>query len=441
MGNLLQSIGQAKPVSEFINTAGQYQTTQSNLESQRLIQRKAEMDLAEMQRKQEDEGRLIDLEEIPTKFAAAGMGETGKALKAYAEAFGQLQTITAPDGSVKRFIRKGDALSSLKDQEALMKNAPNHILAFGWSGYLDKKGQLSALEADQAKGKPVDPNAIEKAKRDAQAALATYTEVKRAMEGKDPIKPNVYKPDDFIQQPDGSFIQMPSKETEQWSEPFSGKVGGKEILLRKNIKTGKVEQVSAGPVGGTVVNVGNDLERGARTKAQEEVQEGTDLYLGLQRVLNISRPEYFTYMGQIQAKAEKIGEKAGVVKDPSLLSGYSAWKVGVEQEFNKYRKWVTGVAAGPVELELIRQTFPNKDMSQTEFQAAAQQTAITTWKLVERRRRALAEGIMDPNKQRDFYKLIPLDAMPDPPPEFMARFSGASGTPRTAEEYFQKKGR
>lgn len=35
---LLQGLGQAKPVSEFINTAGQYQTTQSNLETQRLQQ-------------------------------------------------------------------------------------------------------------------------------------------------------------------------------------------------------------------------------------------------------------------------------------------------------------------------------------------------------------------------------------------------------------------
>jgi hypothetical protein len=112
-----------------------------------------------------------------------------------------------------------------------------------------------------------------------------------------------------------------------------------------------------------------------------------------------------------------------------LLRGYSAWKVGVEQEFNKYRKWVTGVAAGPVELELIRQTFPNKDMSETEFTAAARQTAITTWKLVERRRRALAAGIMDEKKQKDFYSLLPLDSMPNPPAEFLGRFSGGTVAP------------
>jgi hypothetical protein len=39
-------------------------------------------------------------------------------------------------------------------------------------------------------------------------------------------------------------------------------------------------------------------------------------------------------------------------------------------------------------------------MSYTEFISAARKTAITSWKLVERRRRALAAGIMDTKKQR-----------------------------------------
>lgn len=50
MGNLLGAIGQAKPVSEFINTAGQYQATQSNLESQRLMQQMETMKMQQLER-------------------------------------------------------------------------------------------------------------------------------------------------------------------------------------------------------------------------------------------------------------------------------------------------------------------------------------------------------------------------------------------------------
>jgi hypothetical protein len=227
----------------------------------------------------------------------------------------------------------------------------------------------------------------------------------------------------------GTPVQGAPKRVDKWSDPYDENIDGKTVRVQRNETTGQIRTVAQGSTTNVNVGVNTGLEKGARAKAQEEVQEGTDLYTGLQRVLEISRPEYFTYAGQIQARAEKVGEKAGMVKDPALLKGYSAWKVGVEQEFNKYRKWVTGVAAGPVELELIRQTFPNKDMSETEFTAAARQTAITTWKLVERRRRALAAGIMDEKKQKDFYSLLPLDSMPNPPAEFLGRFSGGTVAP------------
>jgi len=114
------------------------------------------------------------------------------------------------------------------------------------------------------------------------------------------------------------------------------------------------------------------------------------------------------------------------VKDPKLLKGLTEWKTQTEQEFNRYRKAITGVAAGPVELEMIRRTFPNADMSKTEFESAVIGTATNTWKMVERRRRALLAGIYDEKKQKEFYKLVPLDSMPEPPAEYLVRFKGGS---------------
>jgi hypothetical protein len=191
--------------------------------------------------------------------------------------------------------------------------------------------------------------------------------------------------------------------------------------------------------GATNITVDTGLSKGARTKAEEEVQEGTDLYTGLENIISITKPDYLTYKGKGQAFLEKIGEKAELVNKPEFLKQYSDWKTAVEQEFNKYRKWVTGVAAGPVELEMIRKTFPTTDMSYTEFISAARKTAITSWKLVERRRRALAAGIMDTKKQKDFYRLLPLDQVGEPPAEVLQRFDVEE--PKgilTAEDYIKK---
>lgn len=41
------------------------------------------------------------------------------------------------------------------------------------------------------------------------------------------------------------------KVQEQWSDPYPAMVGGKEVLLRRNLMTGKTEQVSTGPSGGS----------------------------------------------------------------------------------------------------------------------------------------------------------------------------------------------
>ena len=61
--NLLQGLGQAKPVSEFINTAMQYQTTQSALETQRLQQQKLAAENAQLEKdnKEYDPNAVLSL--------------------------------------------------------------------------------------------------------------------------------------------------------------------------------------------------------------------------------------------------------------------------------------------------------------------------------------------------------------------------------------------
>lgn len=48
-------------------------------------------------------------------------------------------------------------------------------------------------------------------------------------------------------------IHAKGKTEDQWSEPYPMVVGGREVLVRKNLSSGKVEQVSAGPTGSSGV--------------------------------------------------------------------------------------------------------------------------------------------------------------------------------------------
>jgi len=96
----------------------------------------------------------------------------------------------------------------------------------------------------------------------------------------------------------------------------------------------------------------------------------------------------------------------------------------LDQEFKKYRTAVTGAAASDKELERILKNFPNYKMSPTEYNSAIKTTAITYWKLAERRKRALLAGVMenDTEAMKNFYKSLPLDRLPDPPEDVIRRF-------------------
>jgi hypothetical protein len=200
------------------------------------------------------------------------------------------------------------------------------------------------------------------------------------------------------------------------------------------------EVITAGSTKGVNVTVGwPGIEKSTKGKAEEDVQQAVDLYTGMENLVRLAKPEFLTYMGQGQAWIERVGEKAKLWSNPKLLGGYTEWKVSVEQEFNKYRKWVTGVAAGPVELEMIRKTFPNGDMSETQFMSAVRTTARQAYKFAERKRRAILAGIYDEKKQKDFYKLIPLDSIGEPPKEFMQQFERLSMGTRSLDSFDSRR--
>ncbi len=141
--------------------------------------------LNEAQAASERDNRLIDLDEIPTKFEASGQGEFGKAIHGYIKATGTPQEVVAPDGSKKYFVRKGDVKHALNEYPKIMDKYPDFAKSMLWASYSDANTQLEALQQKATKAKPEEVDAlkqqIEAAKGKRDGALKSYN----AFSGKD----------------------------------------------------------------------------------------------------------------------------------------------------------------------------------------------------------------------------------------------------------------
>lgn len=83
--------------------------------------------------------------------------------------------------------------------------------------------------------------------------------------------------------------------------------------------------------------------------------------------------KFLTYSGQIKGAWTGLKEKAGFKldkQDKDFLTDFTTFTTEVKRFFNAYRKEITGAAAAVQELEQLKQSVINGDMSPTEFKAA-----------------------------------------------------------------------
>ena len=80
-------------------------------------------------------------------------------------------------------------------------------------------------------------------------------------------------------------------------------------------------------------------------------------------------------------------------EDQKYVGEYTTFVNNTEQAFNSYRKWVTGQAAAVKEIEMIRQSFLNKDMGPTQFKAAVAQYQAKLKRGIAVSKQMLDEGV------------------------------------------------
>lgn len=163
---------------------------------------------------------------------------------------------------------------------------------------------------------------------------------------------------------------------------------------------------------GTVVKM-----QGLNTPVQGKLQQDVlDKEKGLSQFEEIEKgydPDYFTYRNQKGAGAASVAQKskgiplieqgaealAGVLTGKTkeeraeFLSKRKAYMNGVEQMFNTYKKEITGAAAGEKEIEQIRNSFINGDLSPSEFKGALEQIVDRYKSESTQAKKALGSGL------------------------------------------------
>jgi hypothetical protein len=146
--------------------------------SRDIQDRLSNLKLQEAEAQKERDNRLVDIDEIPTKFSAMGLGEVGKSVHGYVKGLGYGEQVTAPDGSVKTFIRKGDIKSALNSYKEVMGTYPDFGKSILWGTYMDANAGLEALQQKVGKAKPEERDAIsqqiEQMKAHRDKALRSY---------------------------------------------------------------------------------------------------------------------------------------------------------------------------------------------------------------------------------------------------------------------------
>ena len=167
----------------------------------------------------------------------------------------------------------------------------------------------------------------------------------------------------------------------------------------------KNQRITVGPDGSIDISEGYDSlqapTKSVTTKSQEDVLGAMDNLNRLTQVASDYKDDYLTYYGQAKGAVGKVMDKAGLASDDqkNYLAGKTKFQNGVEQFFNSYRKEITGAAASVQELDRLKKSLLNTDMSPTEFNAALDQFIGIAKSQLAMKEKLLKQGYIPDSKE------------------------------------------
>ncbi len=167
----------------------------------------------------------------------------------------------------------------------------------------------------------------------------------------------------------------------------------RETAPRQGIRVGKGGVLEVAPMGRSATNT-EQKSLASEINLSSQLAKVGEL-AGLDENGRMTDPSLLTYKGQAEDFFIRQGEKLGI--EPSEAQRQAVFKrtqfvTGVEQLFNAYRKEITGAAAAVQELDRLKKSFINMDMSPTQFEAAYAQYTEELQRSMRVRRKLLREG-------------------------------------------------
>ena len=113
---------------------------------------------------------------------------------------------------------------------------------------------------------------------------------------------------------------------------------------------------------------------------QKRIIDSQSMLTRLDKVRNSYNEDYLTVTGKLYGMGVNIADRLPTrdfLNDKDFIRGRTKFDNEVEQIFNQYRKEITGAAAAIQELERLKQSLLNKDMTPTQFEASYEQFRST----------------------------------------------------------------
>lgn len=144
----------------------------------------------------------------------------------------------------------------------------------------------------------------------------------------------------------------------------------------------------------TVDNGKQDMTKATESDVQGQILDAEKEMSSLNSIASKYSADFLTYKGRVKAFAGRQFDRAGVESElTSFNAKRTAFKNEVNQFFNKYKKEITGAAAGEQEMIDLRNSIFNENLGPEEFMAAYNQFMEKARKNYELNKRTARTGV------------------------------------------------
>ncbi len=174
-------------------------------------------------------------------------------------------------------------------------------------------------------------------------------------------------------------VKAPEKTYKPSFETFVSKDGKDQVTVNTATKEGLVKATNLTEQGYTKFTKGvqagdiTSLQKSTKTTTEKELKTGINLLEDLTLIEAAYNPEFSTIEGRAKYKLlaakDKIAPGSMSNTDRQYLASFGVWDANSQQYFNRYRKEITGVAAGEKEIGYLKNSIPSDTDSPSIYQA------------------------------------------------------------------------